>query len=148
LFHRNRGCHGCNGGYSCGGCNGGYSCAGCAGGTVVPSTTEPKKMPGKEKIPTPPAKGAETETDTAATVVVTLPADARLTVDGNPTKSTSERRTFVTPPLQTGADYVYTLQAEVIRDGRSVVQAQRATVRGGRTTNVSFGFSSETIASR
>jgi uncharacterized protein (TIGR03000 family) len=139
LFHRNKGCHGG------GGCHGGPVCAGgpgCAGGVVVPGGMEPKVMP-KEKVPTPPTK-----TSLPANIVVTLPADARLTVDGNATSSTSEVRTFVTPALQTGSDYVYTLQAEVVRDGRTLTETQVVTVRAGETTNVPFSFSSQSVASR
>jgi uncharacterized protein (TIGR03000 family) len=145
LFHRNKGCHG---GAGCAGSAGYVGCAGsagCAGGVVAPGAVEPKAMPGKEKIPTPPAK---TELFAPATIVVSLPADARLTVDGNATRSTSDLRTFVTPALETGEEYIYTLQAEIIRDGRSVVETQRITVRGGETTNVPFSFSSESVASR
>jgi uncharacterized protein (TIGR03000 family) len=140
LFHRNKGCHGCTG------CSGPAPAPACCGGGVVEpgKTMEPKTMP-KETIPVPPAK---TETSARATIVVSLPADARLTVDGNPTSSTSDLRTFLSPALETGADYVYTLQAEVIRDGRSVVETQRVTVRGGETTNVPFTFASLTVASR
>jgi uncharacterized protein (TIGR03000 family) len=96
----------------------------------------------KEKIPTPPAKS---ETSLPATIVVTLPAEARLTVDGTITSSTSERRTFITPELQTGTDYVYTFTAEVVREGRSVIETQQVTVRGGETTNVPFNFSTEFV---
>jgi uncharacterized protein (TIGR03000 family) len=96
----------------------------------------------KEKVP--PAK----EVSAPATIVVSLPADAKLTVDGNATKSTSERRTFITPAIETGADYVYTLQAEVVRDGRSVIETQQVTVRGGETTQVPFNFSPQGVASR
>jgi len=100
----------------------------------------------KEKIPTPPAK--KLETSAPATLVVSLPADARLTVDGNATTSTAAVRTFVTPELATDYNYVYTLRAEVVRDGRTVVETQQVTVRGGQTTNVPFNFSSQGVASR
>jgi uncharacterized protein (TIGR03000 family) len=99
----------------------------------------------KETVPTPPAK---TETSLPATVEVTLPADARLTVDGTITSSTSEHRTFITPALETGSNYVYTFQAEIIRDGRSLTESQQVTVRGGETTNVPFSFTAQSVASR
>jgi len=142
LFHRNKGCHGCHGEPACSGPAPAPAC--CGGGVAPGKTMEPKAMP-KETIPTPPAK---TETSARATIVVTVPADARLTVDGNPTSSTSERRTFLTPALETGADFVYTIRAEVVRDGRSVIETQRVTVRGGETTNVPFTFATKTVASR
>ena len=107
---------------------------------------EPKMMPKSETIPTPPK--TKTKTTAAATIVVTLPAEARLTVDGIATRSTSERRTFFTPAIETDSDYVYTLRAELARDGISVAQAQTVTVRGGLTTNVPFTFATQAIASR
>src|SRR5438067_10787450 len=55
-----------------------------------------------------------------ATIVVFLPADARLTIDDTPTRSTSNLRAFVTPPLEPGKVYHYTLRAESIRDGRPI----------------------------
>jgi uncharacterized protein (TIGR02246 family) len=42
---------------------------------------------------------------------VRLPADALLEIDGNKTTSTGETRTFETPPLRVGGQYVYTLKA-------------------------------------
>jgi len=174
LFHRNRGsdccsapvaCHGCTGSHGCNGCSGTviyqgcsgctgvvtHGCTGCAGSVVVPNTTTTpppvKKMP-TEKVPPPTKKEKIEEVSAPATIVVTLPADAALTVDGKATTSTSERRTFITPNLDQASDYVYTLRAEVVRDGRSVIETQQITVRGGQTTNVPFVFSSQGIASR
>jgi uncharacterized protein (TIGR03000 family) len=142
-------CSGCNGKKN--GCHGPVACCGavpvtCCGTVVVEpaKTMEPKVMP-KEKIKTPPVKK---DVSAPATVVVTLPADARLFVDGNATTSTSERRTFVTPNLETGWNYTYTIRAEVVRDGRTMVQTEQVNVRGGQTTNVPFSFSSQGVASR
>lgn len=135
LFHRDR-CHGCNGCH--GGCHGTVVCTGCAGGcsgTVV----EPKAMPKEPK--TKPASAP-------ATIVVTLPAEAKLTFDGNVTNSTSERRTFVTPALDTDSSYVYSVRAEVVREGRPVVETRQVTVRGGQTVQVPFEFSTSGVASR
>jgi len=69
-------------------------------------------------------------------------------VDGRLTTSTGERRVLLTPAIPVGQDYFYTLQAEVIRDGRPVVQEQTITVRGGETTTAPFTFSSQGVASR
>jgi uncharacterized protein (TIGR03000 family) len=79
-----------------------------------------------------------------ATVVVNLPADANLTFDGNTTKSTSERRVFVTPDLQNGSTYTYTLRATM----GEAVQTQVVSVRAGETTTVDFTFASQGVASR
>jgi len=163
----NGGCHGCRGGHGCRGCNGchggrchgrchgcnggcsGYTaCCGtavvvspcaCSGGTVI--VPEKKKdMPKKKKT--------APEVDAPAVIQVSLPADARLTVDGNATTSTSENRTFVTPALPQGETFQYTLRAEIVRDGRTVVETQVVTVRGGEETRVPFNFSNGVIAAR
>jgi uncharacterized protein (TIGR03000 family) len=78
--------------------------------------------------------------DAPATIVVRLPADAKLTIDGSATQSTDSLRTFVSPPLQAGKEYQYTLRAEVTRDGKKVERTREVTVRPGRTSEVNFDF--------
>jgi uncharacterized protein (TIGR03000 family) len=134
LFNR---CHGCNGCHSaCHGCNGCHAaCNGCTGGTTGGTTTTPE--PKKKEMP----KGKE-EVSAPATIVVNIPAGAKLSVDGNATTSSAAVRTFVTPAIETGSDYVYTLRAEI----EGAVETQTVTVRGGQTTNVTFAAAS--VASR
>ncbi len=61
-----------------------------------------------------------------ATIRVTLPADATLTFDGQPTQSTSGDRLFQTPALETGKVFHYTLRAThpVVR-GEDTVTVER-----------------------
>jgi uncharacterized protein (TIGR03000 family) len=87
------------------------------------------------------------KTEAPAVIQVSVPAEARLTVDGYVTKSTSSQRTFITPALPQGQAFTYTLRAEVIRDGRTVVESQQVTVRGGEETQVPFNFTSGVVAS-
>jgi uncharacterized protein (TIGR03000 family) len=75
-------------------------------------------------------------TPAPATLVVNLPADAVLTIDGNPTKATSAKRIFETPALETGRDFAYTLEAKVVRNGQEYLIKQRVTVRAGQQTQV------------
>jgi uncharacterized protein (TIGR03000 family) len=77
--------------------------------------------------------------DAPATIHVTLPADATLTIDGRPTRSTSSERWFVTPPLEYGQRFAYTLQADFAREGRPVTVRQTVAVQAGRETSVSLG---------
>jgi len=125
-----RGHHGC-GHHGCGSYCGGGGCAGgvCGG------------MPGMHHH-------AFYDGDAPGTLIVNLPADARLTFDGVATTSTSEQRTFRTPPLQTGQDYTYTLRAEVNRDGVSSGVTQVVTVRAGQTTRISLEIPATGVASR
>ncbi len=73
---------------------------------------------------------------TKATVVVNLPADAVLIVDGQKTLTTSARRVFTSPELEKGRDYYYDMKAEFKRDGKPVEVSKRIIVRAGAETAV------------
>jgi uncharacterized protein (TIGR03000 family) len=86
-----------------------------------------------------------------ATIQVSLPADARLSIDGYQTTSTSASRVFTSPELPTGRDYQYTLRAEIVRDGQTLTATERVTIRGGATTRVELPntkFAAASVASR
>jgi uncharacterized protein (TIGR03000 family) len=166
---------GCHGGHGVvingGGCHGGHGVvidggAGCTGGGVIvnpvphhgpvgpgtpvgpgPGVEQPKVMPKVEPKTTNP-NPKQVQNVAPATIIVSLPAEAKLTVDGNPTTSTSARRTLITPALETANSYVYTLRAELVRDGQTLSETQQITVRGGQTTEVPFNFTSQGVASR
>jgi uncharacterized protein (TIGR03000 family) len=74
----------------------------------------------------------------AATILVYLPADAKLTIDGDATSSTSGTRRFVTPPLPGDGNYHYTFRAEFEQAGGTVSVSKDVVVRAGRQTTVSF----------
>jgi uncharacterized protein (TIGR03000 family) len=67
-----------------------------------------------------------------AAIVVTLPGDAKLTVDGNPTSSTGRVRRLQTPPLLPGREYRYTLRAEVPRGGKVDVSVRSSSAPARR----------------
>lgn len=71
----------------------------------------------------------------AATLIVEMPADARLTIDGTETQQRGQTRTFVTPPLQPGKEYTYTLKASG-SGGQDA--SKQVTVRPGQETRVSL----------
>ena len=75
-------------------------------------------------------------TGTEATLIVHLPEDATLTIDGEKTTSTSANRVFVSPPLEEGKEYAYTLKAQVVRDGKAQTVTERVTIRGGEVSRV------------
>src|SRR5439155_3855645 len=52
-----------------------------------------------------------------ATVVVRLPADARLYADNTALRLTGTERRFVTPELPAGQEYTYRFRVEYDRDG-------------------------------
>lgn len=166
------GCTGCYGGYSslyggppywapmgCYGCYGAYAGWACYGaplphhgvidlGPVGGSKKEPKTeetpMPKEKKLP----KDEEVRLDRRARVIVELPEDAKLYIDGNLMTTTSAKRTFQTPDLIAGQTYFYELKAEVIREGRTVAETQRVLLRPGQVVNASFGRMDTATASR
>ncbi len=75
-----------------------------------------------------------------ATIIVHLPADATLSIDGQATQSMAGTRVFTSPPLEAGKTYTYTLQGEVHRDGRWVKTEKTVEVRAGRTSEVTLNF--------
>jgi uncharacterized protein (TIGR03000 family) len=76
-----------------------------------------------------------------ARLIVHLPADAVLTIDGRPTTSTSSERVFNTPDLDMNRTFEYCLEAKVVRDGQEKVIKQRVAVRGGEQTTVDLDMS-------
>jgi uncharacterized protein (TIGR03000 family) len=67
---------------------------------------------------------------------VTLPADAKLTIGGRPTVSTSESRLFETPSLTPGKTFYYVLEATVVRDGKTETVTKEVIVRAGEVSRV------------
>ena len=106
-----------------------------------PSTKEP------EKISKPKEGKKATRGPAPATIIVSLPANAKLTVDETVTKSTSATRVFISPALQVGQEYLYNLKAEVVQNGKTITLAKQVTVRAGNETTVSL-FPETTLASR
>lgn len=149
--HGCHGCHGCSGGYACNGCNGGYGCTGaaygctgaagygCTGGApVVPPPPPPKKDGEEPKKKKGGDDAPEAGAAAPATIVVSLPAEAKLSIDDRMTVSTSAVRTFATPALEAGKEYYYTLKAEVVRDGKTVTSTERVAVRAGQTSRITL----------
>jgi uncharacterized protein (TIGR03000 family) len=142
------------GGYACGGgvILGGHShggvISGCTGGVVMPPAgtggTDADKGKGK------PPEGGDDTGDVAApaTLVVNLPADATLTINGQRTTSTSSRRVFLSPALKPGKVYRYSLTAEVNRGGNPVSWSRDVTVRAGAESNVTLTVPAASVASR
>ena len=123
-------CSGCYGSayYYTGSCWGGHSCYGCSGSSCAGSTGAHTSAypPSYEHNPAAPAVTFNT-TAAPARVSISLPADAKLYVDGQLTRTLDKSfRTFATPDLENGQEYRYVMKAEVVRNG--VVQSETKTV--------------------
>jgi uncharacterized protein (TIGR03000 family) len=154
------GCHGGVVSYGSGGVYiGGGSCTGAlhhhgTPGVVVPQ--HPKDLPGgvvnpPAPVPAPapaPALPPAASRLTPATLVVQLPAEATLTIEGHATKSTEAERTFVSPPLEPGKTYSYALKATIVRDEKPVQVDRTVFIRAGETTRVQLEFSSLAVAQK
>ena len=144
-------CNGCTGFSSChgtatyygadfGGCSG--RSAGCYGssnvsyGSIAPSVSYAaygNRMPTTEFSTTHANPNAA-----PARMTIEMPADAKLFVDGNLTKGSGASRQFHTPELANGSTYFYELKAELIVDGKPVVEEKRVLVRSGDSLTESF----------
>jgi uncharacterized protein (TIGR03000 family) len=160
-----RGRHGCHGGCYGGGCyGGGYGgcygggfgggCygggfGGCyGGGGMVMPYTPAKPMPGPG--PVKPGDGKKTGLDYSApaTIVVAVPADAKLTIDDYVARSTGTERTFVSPALPAGKDFHYTLKVEYQDQGQARTRTETVAVRAGGVTRVNLSPTGSAVASR
>jgi uncharacterized protein (TIGR03000 family) len=166
------GCYGCHGvSYGCCGSGGVMVHPGTpVQGTPVPAggakPPETKPMaPPASGTPPPPVKkedeaGVKPPTEpeiqkvigdlgpAPAQLVVNLPAQARLTIENQPTTATSGSRRFVSPALQPGRDYSYTLRAELVEDGTPITATKEVIVRAGETSEVTFDFAPRTVTQK
>ncbi|HEV3202912.1 MAG TPA: TIGR03000 domain-containing protein [Gemmataceae bacterium] len=110
-----------------------------------PPGTKPETVPGGKPVA---PKKPEASLSAPATIFVRLPAEAKLTVDGAATQSTSSTRIFASPTLEPGSDYFYTLKAEIVRDGQTITASKRIAVRAGEETRVSINFPEASVAQR
>jgi uncharacterized protein (TIGR03000 family) len=124
------GCHGCYG------CYGGFGCSGF--NPYGPNPAAPEMIP----APKPDEKGGKGGTGSVAPdrakVIVQLPAGAKLYVDDQAIKTTSDSQSFNTPRLEPGQTYYYEVRAEAVRDGKTVVESKRILVRAGQEVSVAF----------
>jgi len=95
------------------------------------------KTPEKIKKNPKPDSG-EAEEAATALITVSVPAGAKLLIDGAVTASTEGTRVFESPVLVPGKSYVYTLEAEFVRDGKTVVVKREIKVAAGAEVNVSM----------
>ena len=101
-----------------------------AGGTLPPATVPPAAVP--------PAGTPASYSD--GLLAVSVPEDARIFVNGQPTSSTGGLRQYVSRNLKNGFNYAYEVRAEVVRDGKPVELVKSVNVRAGETAALAFDF--------
>ena len=130
--------------------NGGLSCQGGLPYSAPPpvfDTMPPPNVPFAVPAPAPGNVGLRSAPGAAlasagpasrATVLVKLPADARLIADGRTLTLTGSERQFVSPDLPIGQEFVYRFTAEYERAGETVSVTKKVPVRAGATATVEF----------
>jgi uncharacterized protein (TIGR03000 family) len=159
------GSYGSSGGYyvgwgSSGGSSGGsYGSWGSSGGAVIeqPATMAPTTPPPApsaqppaiegaapgELPPEAPASGDQTSYYHSATLSVHVPADAKVFVNGLATKSTGAERRYVSSGLLDGYSYTYEVRAELVRDGRPVIETKVIKLQAGGNAAVNFDLNGQ-----
>jgi uncharacterized protein (TIGR03000 family) len=97
---------------------------------VEASTTDTKPM--ETPVAPKPKEGM------GANLKFKLPAEAKLYVDGRLTMIGGTERSFTTPPLAPGSQYYYDVKAEIVVDGKPVVEQKRVLVEAGARIDESF----------
>jgi uncharacterized protein (TIGR03000 family) len=83
-------------------------------------------------------RAAEGSPADRAVLIVRLPADARLTIEAEPTAQRGSERVFESPRLPAGKSFVYTLVATWNEGDSARAVTRTASVRAGQVTHVDF----------
>jgi uncharacterized protein (TIGR03000 family) len=75
---------------------------------------------------------------TDVVLTVSVPADAKVFVNDQPTRSTGERRQYTSTGLQPAAVYAYRVRAEFVRDGKPVSEEKTVQLTAGQTSSLAF----------
>jgi len=142
---------------SCGSSGGSW---GSSGGTVIydgaaPAPAAPAKPGDSNLPPTPPVPGPGSESapspmtgeiyrslngGQAALLTVSVPAEAKVFINGNPTTSTGTQRQYISRGLKAGSRYNYEVRAEFVKDGQPVTDTKNVTLTAGEMAGLAFNF--------
>jgi uncharacterized protein (TIGR03000 family) len=75
-----------------------------------------------------------------------VPRDAKIWFGGSQTNQTGTMRSFESPPLPVGRDYVYQLRIQWIQNGKDVTQTRQINVHAGDVINLTAGSPAEVAA--
>ena len=154
-YGSNGGGYGSNGGGY--GSNGGYGANGGdwgGGAMYAPMESEGVIIPMEEGKVDPPATG-DAPMDPApmpmptdgtstkrgnGTLVVEVPADAKIYVNDRLTSTPGEVREYVSKNLTRGFNYSYVVRAELVRNGKTVTETKKVDIRAGENTKLAFNL--------
>ena len=136
------GCYGASAysgyGYCSGVCMGGYCMGGFTNYAPAFSVPAPEKKPEVVPNPKPKPKPDETSLNDQARLILDVPTDAKIFIDGKPMQNVSAKRVFRTPKLDPKVTYYYDVTVEVVRDGKTVSSTKRVIVRANEEVHTAF----------
>ncbi len=80
-------------------------------------------------------------------LTVSVPADAKVFVNGQSTSSTGEVRQYVSSGLQPAAVYGYRVRAEYVRDGKTISEEKTVELTAGQSRSLAFSTAANAQAS-
>ena len=75
---------------------------------------------------------------------VWVPTEAKVFVNGAATTSQGSERRFVSRGLRRGANYAYEVRAEIVRDGKKVIDTKQIVLTSGQKASLEFAFDAPT----
>ncbi len=84
------------------------------------------------------ASARTTEDSNAVRVELRVPADAKVSFEGEKTIQTGNWRRYVSPPITPGENYTYDIQANWMENGRQVTRTRHVPVHAGQMVRVDF----------
>jgi uncharacterized protein (TIGR03000 family) len=107
-------------------------------GTGPGGSPVPARAPGAELSTVAPVDISMLRSASPATIDITLPVDAVVTVQGKKLDASGSTRRFTTPFLPPGAVYSYDISASWYEGGEKVTKTERVLVRPGEAQAVTF----------
>jgi uncharacterized protein (TIGR03000 family) len=108
----------------------------------VPAVGVPTLAPAPTP-PTPPAPNRSSIERTRSgrgVLTIRVPHDAKVTINGTPTKSLGSVRQYSCDGLLPGSAYKFEVKAEVVREGKVVTDTQTVSLTAGERSRVAFSF--------
>lgn len=128
------------------GCSGAVLDSAPAGAVHGPTLAPPSAPPATAPVPTPRNPPLPNRTSIESTsgnrgfLTVWVPYDAKVTVNGAPTKSIGSQRQYFCSGLRPGLTYEFEVRAEVVREGKIVSERKTVSLTAGERGHVAFRF--------
>ncbi len=134
------GSYGSSGGSSGGSYGSSGGSYGSSGGVIIEQPSY--------SAPAPAAEDSTSANSSSVYFTVSVPADAKVMINGKETTTTGASRTYVSRGLEAGRSYKYEIRAEAVRDGKTVADTQTVVVRAGDRQNLSFALNEQSSDER